>query len=892
MYITAVELENIKSHIDSRFEFPAGKVSITGENGAGKTSIIEAIAWALFDHLEYKKEEFVRRGAKKGSVRVTFESGLDGRRYSVFRDTETSYYIFDPILGANFANKTDRLADKKDEVARFIRQHFGVEPGTDLKALFRQAIGVPQGTFTAIFLEGAAERKAAFDKLLKVEEYRQGAEKLLETARFIESKIVDSRLQIARIETEIGRADTVGTEYTDTTEKILVLGTEFESLERQVVDKRAEVSELDLKEKRAAELNSVVDRLRAEKAQADIVLHQKQLDRDAAREASEKVELVRPDAMRHLEVLRRLAGLERERQERDNFRAQLTNIETAVTNVTADQKGVQQALERSLNAHREIEALKPKVIDQKALEKQVEELRARYAHSRSIEDQITGLNKTLEGLRESYRQQQARVRELEPTIAAAGSLADLEKKDAETVQRIATLKANLERDQKFQKEISNGLCPILSEKCLNLREGQTLEGFITSQFSELQTRINSLEKEKIHVDANLRAAREGEKNIALLESIHARITELTAEGTKLRAEKDILEKRLEGAVEIERRVAEAESKLKALDNPLARIKFFETDAKRENDLRHEMTTIEKNLERLESERRLLVERLDEFKELDIQWNQMAADRDATLDAHRTFILSETNAKLCSEREKAFTLAEKKLSDLTSDFAEAERVALEMMRGYNAELHTLTRASLVDAERRHAAVQAELQTARARHEKLAAELERFSEIRETMKSELAEKERLQRVSELTAFIRDTLKEAAPRVARNYVFLVSVEANQMFNEITGNVECTLKWHEDYGISLEEDGFERPFVSLSGGEQMAAALSIRLAILKQLSDIRVAFFDEPTTNMDATRRENLAMQLSQIKNFDQLFVISHDDTFEGYVDHVISLDTAYER
>jgi hypothetical protein len=32
--------------------------------------------------------------------------------------------------------------------------------------------------------------------------------------------------------------------------------------------------------------------------------------------------------------------------------------------------------------------------------------------------------------------------------------------------------------------------------------------------------------------------------------------------------------------------------------------------------------------------------------------------------------------------------------------------------------------------------------------------------------------------------------------------------------------LKWTEDYGILLEEDGFERPFVSLSGGEQMAAA------------------------------------------------------------------------
>ena len=41
-----------------------------------------------------------------------------------------------------------------------------------------------------------------------------------------------------------------------------------------------------------------------------------------------------------------------------------------------------------------------------------------------------------------------------------------------------------------------------------------------------------------------------------------------------------------------------------------------------------------------------------------------------------------------------------------------------------------------------------------------------------------------------------------------------------------------------------------------------------------------------MDAERRENLAMQISRITHFDQLFVISHDDTFEGYVDNVISI------
>jgi len=170
-----------------------------------------------------------------------------------------------------------------------------------------------------------------------------------------------------------------------------------------------------------------------------------------------------------------------------------------------------------------------------------------------------------------------------------------------------------------------------------------------------------------------------------------------------------------------------------------------------------------------------------------------------------------------------------------------------------------------------------------------ELKRLAEIRKAMQAEFQEKERLEKIAEATDFIRETLKKSAPLVAKNYIYYVSLEANQMFREITGNAERTLRWTEDYGIVLEENGYDRPFVNLSGGEQMAAALSVRLALLKQLSDVRLAFFDEPTTNMDAARRERLAEQISHIterKTFDQLFVISHDDTFEGYVDNVVSV------
>ena len=64
MHIKKIELENIKSHSGSTYEFERGTTAITGENGAGKTTLLEAVAWTLFDLLDYKKDDFVRRGAK------------------------------------------------------------------------------------------------------------------------------------------------------------------------------------------------------------------------------------------------------------------------------------------------------------------------------------------------------------------------------------------------------------------------------------------------------------------------------------------------------------------------------------------------------------------------------------------------------------------------------------------------------------------------------------------------------------------------------------------------------------------------------------------------------------------------------------------------------------
>jgi exonuclease SbcC len=117
-------------------------------------------------------------------------------------------------------------------------------------------------------------------------------------------------------------------------------------------------------------------------------------------------------------------------------------------------------------------------------------------------------------------------------------------------------------------------------------------------------------------------------------------------------------------------------------------------------------------------------------------------------------------------------------------------------------------------------------------------------------------------------------------------ISAEANRIFGEIMGDRTAQLSWQDSYEVVLRRQGVNRTFAQLSGGEQMSAALAVRLALLKKLSTLNLAFFDEPTQNMDELRRMNLAEQIRRVRGFEQLIVISHDDTFEQGLDSLIRL------
>jgi exonuclease SbcC len=882
MHIVNVKLENIKSHKNSNFDFECGTTAITGENGAGKTTIIEAVAWALFDLLDYKKDDFVRRGAKKGTVQVTFESGLDERKYTVNRDTGTGYSIFDPELGT-------RIRDKKEDVTGFLRQHLGVEPGTDLELLFRSAIGVPQGTFTAIFLDTAVRRKEAFDKLLKVDEYRLSADKLLATARYVENQTNEVEKKIARAEGELARFELVENEHKNTVEQTAALSSVLVKLQQDAAGKRSEVGSFDAEEAALDEIRAALDKLKAEFATTEILLAQKQTEANAARLAAGKLKAVEKDYQIYLAAMAGLKNLEEQRAAREQILNELNKAETAVIRAEAEQKNLRSSLEKAESAAREAAELKPQILQQKDLEERREVLRNGQAQAKAFSGQVLALEEKLKTLRAGFGKTAAELAEAEEKSRTAAEAEALGKRETELTRRLASLQTRLESDEKFQSEIKNGLCPILSEKCLNLKEGQTLEAFVSSQFGEIRAEIALIENEHRNISGSLKTAREAGQFLRALDTLRRRQKEIEAEGLKLKEEKAAAEKHAENLPKIETELLAVEKLLGELKNPRERAEALRREAKNAPAIKENIAENEKQLGAHAEQKNALAGKLEKFAALDADWAKFSTERDRTAAAHREYVANELLAKALPEREAELEKITAESEKLKKETENAGLQFAAAATNYQAEKHQTAKAELFSLEKDLAETNTRLSITQKRQGELEKELERLREIRISMQSEFKEKERLEKIGEATKFIRDTLKEAAPRVARNYVYHVSNEANQLFREITGNPERSLKWKEDYAVMLEEGGYERPFQNLSGGEQMAAAISIRLALLKQLSDVRLAFFDEPTTNMDAERRQNLAEQISHItekRTFDQLFVITHDDTFEEYVDNVITV------
>jgi len=155
--ILSVTLENFRSHTNSHFDFTPGVNLLIGNNGAGKSSVLEAIGFALFDaKTRTANKDIVRRGATSAKATVSF-IGNDGNTYRVERKAGSgaSWKLF---VGTE---KTHRYTGT-GEVSPVLKELTGV---TDSEIdIFADVICAVQNRFTEIFTRSDTEREKLFDK--------------------------------------------------------------------------------------------------------------------------------------------------------------------------------------------------------------------------------------------------------------------------------------------------------------------------------------------------------------------------------------------------------------------------------------------------------------------------------------------------------------------------------------------------------------------------------------------------------------------------------------------------------------------------------------------------------------------------------------------------------
>lgn len=885
MLITKLVLDDFKSYQHVALTFEPGTNAILGQNGAGKSSILEAIGFALFDYRPsgVKVAGLVREGAKAGRVVVTLVSSYDERTYEVEKTLQllggSRYRVHDPEIGGVIAEGTS-------EVRAWLRTHLGLDASTSPKELFEGTIGVPQGTFTAPFLQARTARKANFDPLLQVDEYRQASQALAPTARELRERVAETTNEIAFMKGQLEPLDRYREEVQGLCAGLSTLDDRRQSLADALANARDSLRVWDQAREQVVGANAAVERARLllQGVEERLVAAQESLAEAEAAAERRAATLGAHEA--YEAAIERLRMLDAQRAERDALRQQ----------------------QASLNAKREAamgewRRLTSRLKEIKDSEARLAELAPQVAAQEEAERALEAANQNAVALRMAQRQRRAAATERERAVdrveacrAAQVRAAQLEV-EATAAQEAADRWAVRERDLSAQRAACGSRLADAREQSARLSETTAAkcpvcEAPLTPEHrAELLARnertIADLEQEIATLKASIAECQRGAKaERARLARSRAGLRHLSSADDLRQAEEALvrashavvtLDREITGYGDMEAVVRACQEALARLSNPRAESQQHQgrvSSKARVTQERDAITTrgcgYKSKLESLESE-------LARYAALDHHIAEASATRDANRADHEAHIAALERA---AQREALATRVTKQTAALASEresLEQAEASAAHAKAAYDEERHHQARQAVDDLVMRHEQAITQLDADTHKLTALKADIERLEGVAARLAKTEAKQAELASVESLAKTVRQLLSDAGPHVTRQLVHQISRDASMFYADLMDDATSRLNWSEDYELTLDIKGRTRSFQQFSGGEQMCAALALRLALLTQVSAVDIAFFDEPTAHLDPDRREGLADRIMQVKGFAQMFVISHDDTFE---------------
>jgi len=265
LLLNKIKLKNFLSHADTEVSFlPEQKLLIDGKSGCGKSGVVEAITWVLYNQSRTgNNRALIKRGAKNVAVTLILDEATDDgtKSYKIERSlTSNGKHTFDVL-----EEKDGKWLPIQSEGLRNIQSYLEEKILHSSYLLFVNSISYPQENSDNFVKQTATKRKDLILEIVKAsayDEYYEKAKKLLGaketelvkiTSGMDEKKntIAIDEAQASQLETEIKRE----VELREDLDKVQKTLDEIETKEKQNIEIRTKVTEkTNLKDKIFTEL--------------------------------------------------------------------------------------------------------------------------------------------------------------------------------------------------------------------------------------------------------------------------------------------------------------------------------------------------------------------------------------------------------------------------------------------------------------------------------------------------------------------------------------------------------------------------------------------------------------------------------------------------------------
>jgi exonuclease SbcC len=247
--IRKIRLVNWKSHIDSEFEFSEGVNVLIGIMGSGKTSVMQAISFALygtFPALQSRRisldDLIMRKPQRKNRAEVHLSFSLAGKEYSIMRTIEVGKGTVEAEIREEGKILNVNAQGVTDEVVRTLRMNY---------ELFSRAVYAEQNNLDYFLRIPKGQRMDHIDRMLMLDRFEKARENAVSLSNRVRQTGRDLSGVIENMEKEglDGRWKRLNRELTGVTEKASLLRDKDEALGNRIARLSETLSVLEESEK-------------------------------------------------------------------------------------------------------------------------------------------------------------------------------------------------------------------------------------------------------------------------------------------------------------------------------------------------------------------------------------------------------------------------------------------------------------------------------------------------------------------------------------------------------------------------------------------------------------------------------------------------------------------